>query len=200
MKTYSLLIVFCAFQVLICSYEGVNQKKLRDAFIKALPHIKITLPQKISIPTFNQYRELVLLLSSLNENNVQIIMDEFGLIEFKYINLKFALTGKLINAYLRENAPMKADITEFCWGQTFYVKTKKLDNGKYSLNYKQTDNSEIKFNVRNFSADIKNRSVRKTTTNIFPKTMKNFNFKLLKDFLERISKLTFENLKKDLEK
>ena len=200
MKAYSLLIAFCAFQVLICSYEGVNQKKLRDAFIKALPHIKITLPQKISIPAFNQYRELVLLLSSLNENNVQIIMDEFGLIEFKYINLKFALTGKFINAYLRENAPMKADITEFCWGQTFYVKTKKLDNGKYSLNYKQTDNSEIKFNVRNFSADIKNRSVRKTTTNIFPKTMKNFNFKLLKDFLDRIAKLTFENLKKDLEK
>jgi len=200
MKAYSLLIAFCAFQVLICSYEGVNQKKLRDAFIKALPHIKITLPQKISIPTFNQYRELVLLLSSLNENNVQIIMDEFGLIEFKYINLKFALTGKLINAYLRENAPMKADITEFCWGQTFYVKTKKLDNGKYSLNYKQTDNSEIKFNVRNFSADIKNRTFRKATTNTFPKTMKNFNFKLLKDFLDRISKLTFENLKKDLEK
>ena len=200
MKAYSLLIAFCAFQVLICSYEGVNQKKLRDAFIKALPHIKITLPQKISIPTFNQYRELVLLLSSLNENNVQIIMDEFGLIEFKYINLKFALTGKLINAYLRENAPMKADITEFCWGQTFYVKTKKLDNGKYSLNFKQTDNSEIKFNVRNFSADIKNRTFRKATTNTFPKTMKNFNFKLLKDFLDRIAKLTFENLKKDLEK
>jgi len=200
MKTYSLLIVFCAFQVLICSYEGVNQKKLRDAFIKALPHIKATLPQKISIPSFNQYRELVLLLSSLNENNVQIIMDEFGLIEFKYINLKFALTGKFYNPYLRENAPMKADITEFCWGQTFYVKTQKLDNGKYSLNYKQTDNSEIKFNVRNFSTDIKNRTVRKATTNTFPKTMKNFNFKLLKDFLERISKLTFENLKKDLEK
>jgi hypothetical protein len=200
MKVYSLLIAFCAFQVLICSYEGVNQRKLQDAFIKALPHIKVTLPQKISIPAFNQYRELIFTLSSLNQNNVQIIMDEFGLIQFKYTNFNFAFSGRFVNAYLRENSPMKADVTDFCWEQTFYVKTKKLDNGKYSLNYKQTGDSEIKFNVRNVQVDIKKRLARKATTNTLPKTMKNFNFKLVKDFLERIAKLTFENLKKDLEK
>ena len=200
MKVYSLLIAFCVFHVLICSYEGVNQKNLQNAFIKALPRIKATLPQKITIPTFNQYRELIFLLSSLNEKNVQIIMDEFGLIQFKYINFNFAFSGRFVNGYLRENAPMKADITDFCWGQTFYAKTKKLDNGKYSLVYKQTDDSEINFNVRNIKVDISKRLTREVTTRTLPKTMKNFNFKLVKDFLERIAKLTFENLKNDLEK
>ena len=85
MKDYSILIIFCILQVLICDKAGVTQQSLQDAFTTSLPFIKSFHPEPFTLSS-SSLENLRLAYTELNSNNIQFRFDEYGLLHLQFVN------------------------------------------------------------------------------------------------------------------
>ena len=97
MKFYSLLVLLCFLQTLICDKAGINQESLKEAFTLSLPFIKSFHPSPYSLTGSTKFTNAKFSFTEIGPNNIQFSFDEFGLLHLKFVNLKGKLEGKFLN-------------------------------------------------------------------------------------------------------
>ena len=201
MKVYSMFIVLCFFQVLICDNEGVTEQSLQEAFKTSLPYIKSFHPKYISL-TDSILNSLQLSYTELTSSNVQFKFDEMGLLHIKFVNLKGKIKGNTITQkskklhWMKILAPFIAELSNIGWEETYSVKSKKNDDGKYDVRIKRITETPISYNIFKFTMyDGTDEEQIRTKVQI-----KNLNFTPFKNYLKKISGAILDNLQKKLNK
>jgi len=201
MKAYSIFIVLCFFQALICDNEGVTEQSLQEAFKTSLPYIKSFHPKYISL-TDSVLTSLKLSFTELTSSNVQFKFDNMGLLHIKYVNLKGKIKGdtkteksKKLN-WMKVLSPFIAELSNISYEETYSVKSKKNADGKYDIKIKSITSTPISYKIFRFTMyDGTDEEQVKTKVQI-----KNLNFTPFKDHLKKISKAILDNLQKKLNK
>ena len=201
MKAYSIFIVLCFFQALICDNEGVTEQSLQEAFKSSLPYIKSFHPKYISL-TDSVLTSLKLSFTELTSSNVQFKFDNMGLLHIKYVNLKGKLKGdtktersKKLN-WMKQISPFIAELSNISYEETYSVKSKKNADGKYDIKIKSITSTPISYKIFRFTMyDGSDEEQVKTKVQI-----KNLNFTPFKNHLKKISGSILDNLQKKLNK
>jgi len=201
MKAYSIFIVLCFFQALICDNEGVTEQSLQEAFKTSLPYIKSFHPKYISL-TDSVLTSLKLSFTELTSSNVQFKFDNMGLLHIKYVNLKGKLKGdtktersKKLN-WMKQISPFIAELSNISYEETYSVKSKKNADGKYDIKIKSITSTPISYKIFRFTMyDGSDEEQVKTKVQI-----KNLNFTPFKNHLKKISGSILDNLQKKLNK
>ena len=201
MKVYSMLIVLCFFQVLICDNEGITEQSLQEAFKTSLPYIKSFHPKYISL-TDSILNSLQLSYTELTSSNVQFKFDEMGLLHIKFVNLKGKIRGNTMTQkskkfyWMKVLAPFIAELSNIGWEETYSVKSKKNADGKYDVRIKSITETPISYNIFKFTMyDGTDEEQIRTKVQI-----KNLNFTPFKNYLKKISGAILDNLQKKLNK
>jgi len=201
MKVYSIFIILCIFQVLICDNEGVNEQSLQEAFKTSLPYIKSFHPKYISL-TDSVLNSLQLSYKELTSSNVQFKFDDMGLLHIKFINLEGKIRGNTMTQkskklyWMKVLAPFIAELSNIGWEETYSVKSKKMADGKYDIKIKRITESPISYKIFKFTMyDGTDEEQIKTKVQI-----KNLNFTPFKNYLKKISGAILDNLQKKLNK
>ena len=201
MKVYSMLIVLCFFQVLICDNEGITEQSLHEAFKTSLPYIKSFHPKYISL-TDSILNSLQLSYTELTSSNVQFKFDEMGLLHIKFVNLKGKIRGNTMTQkskkfyWMKVLAPFIAELSNIGWEETYSVKSKKNADGKYDVRIKSITETPISYNIFKFTMyDGTDEEQIRTKVQI-----KNLNFTPFKNYLKKISGAILDNLQKKLNK
>ena len=201
MKVYSMLIVLCFFQVLICDNEGITEQSLQEAFKTSLPYIKSFHPKYISL-TDSILNSLQLSYTELTSSNVQFKFDEMGLLHIKFVNLKGKIRGNTMTQkskkfyWMKVLAPFIAELSNIGWEETYSVKSKKNADGKYDVRIKSITETPISYNIFKFTMyDGTDEEQIRTKVQI-----KNLNFTSFKNYLKKISGAILDNLQKKLNK
>ena len=206
MKVYTIFIIFCLLQTLICDKPGVTQQSLQDAFTTTLPFIKSFHPAPFSL-SGSSLRSAKLSYTELNSNNIQFRFDEFGLLHLKFVNIKGQVTGTTFTkhtAYLGGKYSIKrpftfytsftAELSNINWEETYAVESNKKADGKYDVKFKSMSESSISYNI--FRLSLRNAlKEEETTTKI---QIKKLNFAPFKSHLKKISGLVLEALQNNL--
>ena len=196
MIVYSIFILFCSLQTLICDKAGVTQQSLQDAFKTSLPFIKAFHPapfvlngSKLLMPIFSY--------TNLNSNNVEFRFDEYGLLHIKFVNLKGRVGGiafiKPIS-FFKFFSNYTAELSNMSWEETYVVESTKKAEGKYDIKFKSISDSSVSFNI--FRVIMKNGS--KEDQNNIKIEIKKLNFAPFKTHLKKASGLILETLKDKL--
>ena len=158
MKDYSILIIFCILQVLICDKAGVTQQSLQDAFTTSLPFIKSFHPEPFTLSS-SSLENLRLAYTELNSNNIQFRFDEYGLLHLQFVNIKGLLTGKAFGPIFYSGGGLfararvqavynfTAILSNINWEETYAVESTKQADGKYDMKFKSMSESSISFNI-----------------------------------------------------
>ena len=201
MKVYSMLIVLCFFQVLICDNEGITEQSLQEAFKTSLPYIKSFHPKYISL-TDSILNSLQLSYTELTSSNVQFKFDDMGLLHIKFVNLKGKIRGNTMTQkskklhWMKILAPFIAELSNIGWEETYSVKSKKNADGKYDVRIKSITETPISYNIFKFTMyDGTDEEQIRTKVQI-----KNLNFTPFKNYLKKISGAILDNLQKKLNK
>ena len=201
MKVYSIFIILCIFQVLICDNEGVNEQSLQEAFKTSLPYIKSFHPKYISL-TDSVLNSLQLSYKELTSSNVQFKFDDMGLLHIKFVNLEAKIRGNTMTQkskklyWMKVLAPFIAELSNIGWEETYSVKSKKMADGKYDIKIKSITESPISYKIFKFTMyDGTDEEQIKTKVQI-----KNLNFTPFKNYLKKISGAILDNLQKKLNK
>ena len=201
MKVYSIFIILCIFQVLICDNEGVNEQSLQEAFKASLPYIKSFHPTFISL-TDSVLNSLQMSYTELTSSNVQFKFDDMGLLHIKFVNLEGKIRGNTMTQkskklyWMKVLAPFIAELSNICWEETYSVKSKKMADGKYDIKIKSITESPISYKIFKFTMyDGTDEEQIKTKVQI-----KNLNFTPFKSYLKKISGAILDNLQKKLNK
>ena len=196
MIVYSIFILFCSLQTLICDKPGVTQQSLQEAFTISLPFIKTFHPTPFILAgdkfllTFLRYTEL-------NSNNVEFRFDEYGLLHVKFVNLKGKITGltflkpKSIFTFMSN---FTAELSNMSWEETFVVESTKKEEGKFDIKFKSISESSISYNI--FRIHMKNSSKEDHYKLKFG--IKKLDFTPFKTHLKKISGLILETLQNKL--
>ena len=199
MKVYSLLILFCFLQILICD-NRVSQKEFKDAVKISLPFIK-----SFHLPPSGVYSGLHYVqnleyskftYTELNENNIQFEYDELGLFHLKFINIKGQIKGKyrIDNRFsLTKYSNFTAELSNINSDEIFAVNSIKKDNGKQDLHFKSMSEPKISFNIFKVTSNISDQKEHNLKWLI-----KDANIYEFKTFLKKISSLILETLKNRL--
>ena len=205
MKVYSILIIFCFIQTLICDKPGVTQQSLQDAFTTSLPFIKSFHPAPFSL-SGSSLRSAKFSYTELNSNNIQFRFDEFGLLHLKFLSIKGKVTGKIsfkIAPYIGKCNKTKpflyrtsftAELNNINWEETYAVESTKKDDGKYDVKFKSMNESPIAYNI--FRVRMRNASKEEETP--IKILINKLNFTPFKAHLKKISGLILETLQNRL--
>ena len=205
MKVYSIFIIFCFIQTLICDKPGVTQQSLQDAFTTSLPFIKSFHPEPFSL-SGSSLKTARLSYTELNSNNIQFRFDEFGLLHLKFLNIKGQVTGttstkqniSILNSKIRIPftfyTSFTAELNNINWEETYVVESTKKDDGKYDVKFKSMNESPIAYNI--FRVSIKNGF--KEEENSTKIQIYKLNFTPFKAHLKKISGLILETLQNSL--
>ena len=196
MIVYSIFIIFCSLQTLICDKAGVTQQSLQDAFKTSLPFIKSFHP----VPFVLNGSKLILphlSYTKLNSNNVEFRFDEYGLLHVKFVNLKGRISGltfikpkKLFKFF----SNFTAELSNMSWEETYAVESTKKAEGKYDVKFKSISDSSISYNI--FRVIMSNGS--KEDQNNVKLEIKKLNFAPFKAHLKKASGLILEALQDKL--
>ena len=201
MKSYSLLILFCFLQTLICDEAGVSQKSLQDALTTSLPYIKSFHQKSFHLLGDETLRQVNLYTTPINSNNVQFIFDEKGILHIKFINLKGELKGY---TYFQDKtkrdyigfAPFTMKLNNISLEEKYSIESTKKNDGKYDVKFKSIDKDNssvsyniIKFTMTNYSEDSESLTRYK---------IRYLNFNPFKQYLQKISELILETLQNKL--
>ena len=159
MKVYSIFIIFCLLQTLICDKPGVTQQSLQDAVTTSLPFIKSFHPAPFSL-SGSSLRSAKLSYTELNTNNIQFRFDEFGLLHLKFVNIKGIVKGTTFTKHIAYLGGGKYSIkrpftfyTSFTaelsinWEETYAVESTQKADGKYDVKFKSMSESSIAYNI-----------------------------------------------------
>ena len=198
MKIFSLFIIFCFLETLLCDVAGADINTIQKAFNKALPDMKKIHQSRFNLPNKkNKFEDIKLDFEQINSNNIRFKYDEFGLLQINFVNLKFKISGNTYNKFyfLKKKIGFSAQLTNFNWEVTYALSSTKLSKGKFSIKYKPTGESDIKFYTLNVK--INNDSGNNINEKIIPSQIKNLNFSPVKKHLKKLVKLIFDNLQKN---
>ena len=160
--------------------------------MKKIHQSRFNLPNKK-----NKFEDIKLDFEQINSNNIRFKYDEFGLLQINFVNLKFKISGNTYNKFyfLKKKIGFSAQLTNFNWEVTYALSSTKLSKGKFSIKYKPTGESDIKFYTLNVK--INNDSGNNINEKIIPSQIKNLNFSPVKKHLKKLVKLIFDNLQKN---
>ena len=202
MKVYSLLILLCFFQSLICESK-IDQETLKAAFTTSLPFIKSFHPAPFRLYG-SKFRSTSLTYTELNENNVQFKYDEFGLLHLKFVNLKALITGETNTPFfsysgntkvsLRKYCSFRAELSNVSWDETYAVDYTQKADGKKDVHFKSMGDTQVTYNV--FRVTM-NRGPKEEQNNIKAQ-IRGLNFSPFKAHLKKMSGLILETLKNRL--
>lgn len=195
MKMLSLFILFCFLETLFCDVPGADINTIQNAFNKALPYMKTFHQSKFNLPNKeNKYENIKLDFEEINSNNVQFKYDEFGLLHIKFVNLKFKISGTFyFNLKIfRKSIGFSALLNNFNWEITYALSSTKLSNGKFSLKYKPTGESDVSCYVSNLK--LNEDFMKPLTEKIIPSQIKKLDFSSVKLHLKKLVKVIFDTL------
>ena len=194
MKVYSILILFCFLETLLCNAEGVDANTFKNAFNKALPYMKTFHQSIFDIPDKNNFSGVKLHFEELNSNNVLFTFDEFGLLHIKFVNLKLKITGNFHYKimFFFANTEFSAQLTNFNWEETYALSSTKLANGKYSIKYKFTADTDINFST--LTPQLNNDKLKKFSEAVIKGNLKTLDFSSFKLHLKKLVKLIFDTI------
>ena len=202
MKVYSLLILLCFFQSLICESK-IDQETLKAAYTTSLPFIKSFHPAPFRLYG-SKFRSASLSYTELNENNVQFRYDEFGLLHLKFVNIKAQISGETTTPFysytgnakvsFRRYCNFRAELSNLSWDETYAVDYTKKADGKKDVHFKSMGESQITYNV--FRVTMM-RGPKEEENNIKAQ-IRSINFSSFKAHLKKMSGLILETLKNRL--
>ena len=199
MKFYSLLVILCFLQTLICDKAGVNQETLKEAVNLSLPFIKSFHPAPFSL-TGSSIISPKLSYTEIGPNNIQFVFDEFGLLHLKFVNLKGSLKGSL---FVKKNgggffpytyASFTCELSNINWEETYAVESTEKAEGKYDVKFKSISDSSVSFNI--FRLVMANSSQESQTNAKIQ--INRLNFAPFKAHLKKMSGLILETLQNKL--
>jgi hypothetical protein len=201
MQVYSLFILICLLQALICDKAGINQKSLEEAFDTSLPFIKSYHPAPFKL-SGSSLKSVSLSYTELTTKNIQFKFDEFGLLHLKFVNLKGQLSGSFSASSttkpkgfrFRRLSRFRADLSDITWEETYAVESTKKDDGKYDVKFKSMTETSISYKI--FRVTI-SKAQKAEETNVKLQISK-LNFTPLKSHLKKISGLILETLQNRL--
>ena len=203
MKVYSILILLCFLQALICDKVGINQESLKAAFTTSLPFIKSFHPAPFRLAG-TKFRSTSFSYTELNLNNIQFKFDEFGLLHLKFVNLKGQLTGETntpIYAFsqksrisLRRYCSFRAELSNINWEETYAIESTQRADGKYDVKFKSMTESGLTYNV--LRVTMTKGPVEEANT--IKALIRGINFTPFKSHLKKISGLILETLQNRL--
>ncbi len=198
MKSYSLLILFCFLQTLICDEVGVTQKSLQDALTTSLPYIKSFHQKSFHLLGDETLMHVNLYTTPINSNNVQFIFDEKGILHIKFINLKGELKGYTyiigkIRIY-RGISPFTMELNNISLEEKYSIESTKKNDGKYDVKFKCIDTSSVSYNIIKFTM----KDYSKDAETYARSRIEYLNFNPFKQYLQKISELILESLKNKL--
>ena len=206
MKVYSIFIIFCFIQTLICNIPGVTRPSLENAVVSSLPLIKSFHPEPFSL-SGSSLREAKFSFKELRANNVKFKLDEFNLLHLQFVNIKGKLKGTTFNKhtlYSNGKSDIKtsfviydsftAELDNISFEITYAVESTKKAIGKYDIKFKSMNESSISYNIFRFtmSNDSKEQEIE---TKI---QINKLNFTPFKNYLKRISELILRRLQNRL--
>jgi len=203
MKVYSIFIIFCFFQTLICDKPGVTQESLQEAFTTSLPFIKSFHPLPFVL-SGSSLREAKFSFTELNSNNIQFSFDEFGLLHLKFVNLNGKVKGTTFTEYshriphIKYNWFMKTDFCDYTaelsninWEETYSIESTKKADGKYKVKYKGMTDSKISYKIFGVNGPCKDKEGEVATIKF---QITKLDFDPFKSYLKKISGLILETL------
>ena len=194
MKVYSILILFCFLETLLCNVEGVDANTFKNAFNKALPYMKTFHQSIFNIPDKGNFVGLKLHFEELNSNNVLFTFDEFGLLHIKFVNFNLKITGNYqlkFPFHIFSNV-FSSQLTNFNWEETYALSSTKLANGKYSIKYKFTADTDLNFNT--LTPQLNNDKLKKFSEAVIKGNLKTLDFSSFKLHLKKLVKLIFDTI------
>jgi hypothetical protein len=199
MKVFSILIILCIFQILICEKPGINQESLQAAFTTSLPFIKSYHPSPFLLYGSKLLSNVRLSYTEINTQNIQFRFDEFGLLHLKFVNLKCKLTGsfslgKARGIRFNTFKSFSSELSNVNWEETYAVESTKSADGKYDVKFKSMTESSLTFNV--FRLVISNASADQIIS--AKNQINRLNYSPFKNHLKKISGLILETLKNRL--
>ena len=195
MKIYSMLILFCFLETLLCDVEGVNIDTIKNAFNKALPYMTTFHQSRFNLPDKeNTFDEIKLDFEQLNSNNIQFAFDEFGLLHIKFVNLNIKISGNFYYKFIffKKKLGFSVQLNNFFWEETFALSSTKLPTGKYSIKYKLTGQSDIRFTP--FILKIEEDQLKQLADKMIKAQLKNLDFSSFKLHLIKLGKVIFDTL------
>ena len=197
MKIYSLLILLCILQTLICNKEDELLRELKDALNISLPYIKSFHPEYLTLAINANFS-----YTELNSNNIQFNFDEYGLLHIKFVNIKGQVKAKDI-PYKTEHLFYRLAFTNYTvelnninWEEAYAVNWTKTNSGKYDVKFKNMTESAISFNI--FRVTLQKETKGKKASVEFK--IKRLDYTPLKSYLKKISELILETFKQRLNK
>ena len=199
MKVYSLLILLCFLETLICDIEGLNATLLHETFNSSIQYLRAFHPEPFYVllkSSFNPLSDLRLGYADLNSKNVEFKFDEFGTLHVKYINLKLNVNGKYTSTYRRYykySTSFTAELVNASLEQIYGVKSQKLENGKNDIKFGHLSDSEVSFNsVKLYKGPSGN--MQKSIKNL----MADIDFTPLKFHFQKVTNVILDKLSSNL--
>jgi len=195
MKIYSLLILLCFLQTLICDKEDELLLELKDALKISLPYIKSFRPESLTLAINANFSH-----TDLNSNNIQFKFDEFGLLHIKFVNITGQVKAKDIpyktaNLFARlAYTNYTVELNNINWEQTYAVSWTKTNSGKYDVKFKNMTESSISFKVIRVTLQKETKGKKFAVEY----KIKKLDYTPLKSYLKKISGLIIETFQKKI--
>ena len=200
MKIYSILIFFCALNVLICEPEGVTIRNLENALANMIPYAKSFHPAKFTLPRTSNLNNLKMDYTDLVPGNVQFKYDDFGLLHITFVNLKLHVSGAYYvkNGNERKTINFSADLNNLKWERTYAISS-KIVNKLYNIKFQPTADFAISFKTSNIKLG-NYLNTKSLVEKMLPGQLKTINFSAFKQHLEKLVSVLFETLQTNLNK
>ena len=201
MKVYSLLILLCFLETLICDVEGLNSTLFHKTFNNSIQYLKAFHPDPfyVVLKSSNILSNLRLGYADLNSKNVEFKLDEFGMLHVKYINLKLNLKGQYPSTYRRYYKFYSSFTAELANGnmeQIYGIKYQKLENGKNDIKFGHISDSEVLFSgIKLISSKIVSGS---NTEKSLKSLIANLDFTPLKLHLQKVTNVVLDKISSNL--
>ena len=200
MKVYSLLILLCFLETLVCDIEGLNATLLHKTFNSSIQYLRAFHPEPFYVllkSPLNALSNLRLGYADLNGKNVEFKFDEFGMLHVKYINLKLNVSGKYASTYRRYYkfyTSFTAELINASLEQIYGVKSQKLENGKYDIKFGHLSDSEVSFNVVKLYKISSGSNIQKSIKTL----MADIDFTPLKLHFQKVTNVVLDKLSSNL--
>ena len=138
-------------------------------------------------------------MTEINSENIELKVDEYGLLHIKFVNLKGQLYGNVFSYTSKSGGNTEplivyalyvAELSNISWEETYDVESTQNSDGKYEIQYKKGVESLISYDIFRFTI-LKGSKGNENKDNI---KLKNLNFSILKAYLKEISGLILEAL------
>ncbi len=172
-------------------------------FIASLPFIKDSHPAPFSL-SGSSLKSANLEYTELNDNNIEFIFDEFGILHIKFINIKGQVRGNTFTKHTMHvgsgNMPYtfyssyRAELSNITWEETFSVESTEKVDGKYDVKFKSMTESSISYDLFKLIMNNYSRGEDITTK----AELEKLDFTPLKSHFKKISALILETLQNSL--